>query len=104
MSFMVFYLFTNPQNQYCLWLTKREGVRISSLNHRNKGIAKRPSQNESNKNSPRLYRNIRIQHGYPLNVYDKVSVFFLFSSGFKIWRFYVPEKKMITLSRSGFLP
>ena len=101
---MVLHLFINPQNQHYLKLTKREGVRILSLFIETKASPNAHPKNESNKYSPRLYRNMRIQHGHPLNVYDKVSVFVYFSLGFKIWRFYVPEKKQITLSRSGFLP
>ena len=71
----------NPQNQLCLKLTKREGVRISSLFIETKASPNAHPKNESNKYSPRLYRNIRIQHGHPLNVYDKVSVFVYFLIG-----------------------
>ena len=59
---------------------------------------------KSNKNSPRLYRNIRIQHGHPLNVYDKVSVFVLSHWDLKFGDFMFQRKKQTTLSRSGFLP
>ena len=71
----------NPRSQQCLRLTKREGVRILSLFIETKASPNAHPKNESNKYSPRLYRNMRIQHGHPLNVYDKVSVFVYFLVG-----------------------